>query len=80
MTNTTLVPQKTTLVLSNLHNAWLDEASVAIRRGTGAAVSRSALVRAMITAMSQVSLSLSACDSERAVRERIVAHLNGGRG
>ena len=78
MSDTTFVPQKTTLVLSNLHNAWLDEASVAIRRRTGAAISRSGLVRAMIAAMSQVSLSLSACDSEQAVRERILAHLRSG--
>ena len=79
MTNMKYVPQKTTLVLSNRHNAWLDEVSVEIRRRTGAAISRSGLVRSMIEAMSQVSLSLSACDSERTVRERIVAHLKGGR-
>ena len=36
MSDTTFVPEKTTLVLSNLHNAWLDEVSVAIRRRTGA--------------------------------------------
>ena len=29
MSDTTFVPEKTTLVLSNLHNAWLDEVSVA---------------------------------------------------
>ena len=79
MSDTTLVPEKTTMVLSNLHNAWLDEVSVAIRRRTGAAVSRSSLVRAMIAAMSQSSLSLSACDSETAIRERILEHLAGRR-
>ena len=79
MSDTTFVPEKTTLVLSNLHNAWLDEVSVAIRRRTGAAISRSSLVRAMITAMSQSSLSLSACDSEPAIRERILEQLSGGR-
>ena len=80
MSDTTFVPEKTTLVLSNLHNAWLDEVSVAIRRKSGAAVSRSGLVRAMIAAMSQSSLSLSACDSEEAIGERILARLSGGRG
>ena len=79
MSDTKFVPEKTTLVLSNLHNAWLDEVSVAIRRKTGAAISRSALVRTMIAAMSQASLSLSACDSERVIRERIFARLSGGR-
>ena len=80
MSDTKFVPEKTTLVLSNLHNAWLDEVSVAIRRKTGVAVSRSGLVRAMVAAMSQASLSLSACDSERAIRERILAPMSGGRG
>ena len=77
--STKYLPQKTTLVLSNLHTAWLDEISVSIRRRTGAAISRSSLVRAMIAAMNQVPLDLSACDSEKAVRERILACLNGGR-
>ncbi len=79
MSNETFVPEKTTLVLSNLHNAWLDEVSAAIRRRTGAAISRSALVRAMIAALSHVELSLSDCDSEVALRERIVARLIGRR-
>ena len=79
MSDTTFVPEKTTLVLSNLHNAWLDEVSVAMRRRTGATISRSSLVRAMITAMSQSSLSLSACDSEPAIRDRILKQLSGGR-
>ena len=57
----------------------LDEVSVAMRRRTGATISRSSLVRAMITAMSQSSLSLSACDSEPAIRDRILKQLSGGR-
>ena len=78
MRDTKFVPEKTTLVLSNLHNAWLDEVSAAIRRKTGAAISRSALVRATITAMSKSALDLSGCNSEDAVREVVVARLNSG--
>lgn len=79
MSKTKRVPEKTTLVLSNLHNAWLDEVSAAIRRRTGAAISRSALVRAMIAAMCQEGLDLSMCESEPAVREQIHARLSRGR-
>jgi len=79
MRNTKFVLQKTTLVLSNQHNAWLDEVSADIRRTTGAAISRSALVRAMIAALSDAPQRLSGCDSEQAIRERIVAYLSGGR-
>ena len=79
MSKTKRVPEKTTLVLSNLHNAWLDEVSIAIRRGTGAAISRSALVRATIWAMCEAGVDLSTCESERAVGERIHGWLRRGR-
>lgn len=78
MSDTTFVPEKTTLVLSNLHNAWLAEVSAAIRRRTGAAISRSGLVRAMIAAMSQAPLTLSTCNSERAISDRILEQLSAG--
>ena len=78
MSDAKFVPEKTTLLLSNQHNAWLDERSAAIRRKSGAAISRSALVRATITAMSRADLDLSGCDSEDAVRELVVARLNSG--
>ena len=76
MRDAKFVPEKTTLVLSNQHNAWLDELSAAIRRNTGAAISRSALVRATIAAMSRADLDLSGCNSEGAVRELVLARLN----
>jgi hypothetical protein len=79
MSSTKSVPEKTTLVLSNLYNAWLDEVATAIRRRSGAAISRSALVRAMIAAMYQAGLDLSTCESEPAVREQILARLSRGR-
>ena len=72
------VPEKTTVMLSNLHNAFLDEVSAAIRRETGAVISRSALLRAMITAVSHSTLSLSGCESEDAVRELIRNRLDLG--
>ena len=77
--STKYLHQKTTLVLSNQHTAWLDDISVKIRYRTGAAVSRSSLVRAMIEAMNEVRIDLSACTSEQAVREKILACLNSGR-
>ena len=79
MSETTFFPEKTTLVLSNYDNAWLDEVAAGIRRRTGAAISRSGLVRAMIVAMCDTSLDLSDCDSEDAVYKRILARLNVGR-
>ena len=79
MSETTFFPEKTTLVLSNDYNAWLDERSAAIRRRTGAAISRSGLVRAMILAVCKASVDLSDCDSEDAVYKRILARLNAGR-
>ena len=80
MSNPTLLlektlPEKTTLMLSNLHTAWLDEVAVTIRRRTGAAIPRSAIVRAMITAISQAELSLSDCNSEQAIRAKILSRL-----
>ena len=81
MSKPTLLPEKTTLMLSNLHTAWLDEVAVAIRRRTGAAIPRSAIVRAMIVAVSSAELSLSGCDSEEAIRAKILSRLqpNPGR-
>ena len=78
MSNAKFVYQKTTLVLSNQLNAWLDALSADIRRATGAAISRSALVRAMLVAVNRVPLDLSTCDSETAVLQRILAYLNRG--
>ncbi len=79
MSETTFFPEKTTLVLSNYDNAWLDEVAVDIRRRTGAAVSRSGLVRAIILAVCEASVDLSDCGSEDAVYKRILARLNAGR-
>ena len=79
MTQTNYVPQKVTLLLSNLHIAWLDEIGIGIRSRTGAVIRRSSLVRAMLKALNQANLDLSLCKSEEEIRETILACLKRGR-
>ena len=79
MTNTKYVPQKVTLLLSNLHTAWLDQIGIEIRSRTGVVIRRSSLVRAMLKALNHANLDLSLCESEEAVRATILACLKRGR-
>ena len=64
-------PERTTLVLGNQHNAWLDEQAAAIRRESGAVVNRSQILRGMIRGIANSGVDLSRCQSEKDVTELI---------
>ena len=63
-TNTNGVLQATTITIQNELIAYLDEVSASIRRQSGAAISRSALIRAFVRGMQQSGFDLSRCGKE----------------
>ena len=63
--------EKITILFDNHQTALLDEIAAAIRRETGGAISRSALVRAMVMAAAESATVLLDCGSEREVFERL---------
>ena len=72
-----VVWEKTCLVLSNNQLAALGELAAAIRRRSGVALNRSALVRAIINGALLSKLPLAECESERQMIELVRDRLNG---
>lgn len=67
MANSNGQTEKATLVPSRETSAWLDEQRAAVRRRSGASVSRSELVSGILQALADASVDFSLCRSERDV-------------
>jgi hypothetical protein len=67
-----------TVLLTNDQTALLDEAAAEIRRETGGCISRSAMLRAMISALTPYAEDWLKCRTETEVKEVIAIRLRVG--
>jgi len=67
-----------TVLLTNDQTALLDEVAVEIRRETGGCISRSAILRAMISALTPYAEEWLKCRTETEVKEVIAIRLRVG--
>lgn len=67
-----------TVLLTNDQAAFLDEVTAAIRRNTGGSVSRSAMLRAMMSALRPYYANWLKCRTEADVKEVIALQLRAG--
>ena len=65
----------TNLVLSKESTLWLDRVRTAIRAQSGAAISRSALIRAIVGGLEDVLMDFSLCRREEDVRQLLGFYL-----
>ena len=77
--NSDEVWQKTTILVTNWQAACMDEMAADMRRRTGCAISRSALIRAIVMAVGESFPELVYCRSERQLYERLKQRLNDAR-
>ena len=56
------------VILSKECIVWLDQQALAIRRTSGAAVSRSALLRGIVGGLKDMGMRFSRCETEKDVR------------
>ncbi len=68
---------KVTVVLFNRQLVWLDRLSADIRAQTGAAVSRTEILRAMVDAVTDSGLNLSSDSNELAIKNTIKGKITG---
>jgi hypothetical protein len=66
---------KVTVVLFNRQIVFLDHLAANIRAKTGAAVSRAQLIRALIDAVAESDIDLTASTSERELKGALVARI-----
>jgi hypothetical protein len=66
---------KVTVVLYNRQIVFLDRLAANIRAKTGAAVSRAQLIRALIDAVTESDIDLTAATSERELKSTLIARL-----
>ena len=66
---------KVTVVLFNRQIVFLDRLAANIRAKTGAAVSRAQLIRALIDAVTESDIDLTAAASERELKSTLIARL-----
>ena len=67
-----------TILLTNDETAFLDEVTAEIRRRTGASISRSAMLRAMLSALRPYHPEWLRCGSEAELNDRISRRLQNG--
>jgi hypothetical protein len=67
-----------TVLLTNDQAAFLDEVTAAMRRNTGGAISRSAMLRAMMSALKPYFEDWLKCRTEADVKELIARRLRVG--
>src|SRR3954471_19693156 len=72
------VRTEVTVLLTNDQTARLDEAAAAIRRGSGKAISRSAIMRAIVTAAVACFPAWVACQSEDEICQTLLTQLLRG--
>ena len=70
---------KVTVVLFNRQIAFLDRLASNIRAQSGAAISRAQLIRALIDAMAEGDIDLTAARSERDLKATLMSRLGGYR-
>lgn len=66
---------KVTVVLFNRQIVFLDRLAANIRAKTGAAVSRAQLIRALIDAVTESDIDLTAATSEQELKSTLIARL-----
>ena len=77
--NALALTSKVTVVLTNSNIACLDQTAILMRRHTGKAVDRSAIVRGILSALIPYYGQLYSCGSEQQVASKVAALLAGGR-
>jgi hypothetical protein len=66
---------KVTVVLFNRQIRYLDRLSASIRANTGAAISRAQLIRAVVDAVGEANVDLTAAPSEAELKMALLARL-----
>jgi hypothetical protein len=79
-TEQSAAPQQTaiTVLLTNSQTALMDEVAAGIRRNTGTSISRSAMLRTMISAMTPYFREWLHCGSEAELMQLITRRLQAG--
>ena len=66
---------KVTVVLFNRQIVFLDRVAASIRATTGAAISRAQLIRALVDAVGEANIDLTAARSEAEMKTALLTHL-----